>query len=259
MRRIKLFLKGNLDLYDSIHSCRVNDTLCWNGLNETLKKLDSELRVQIKHETFTRTDALLASSGGIPKALLRHHLELGSFPIETQFSQEIFNANVDAYILSIQPDISVGLVRHKTEGYLLNAAHFSGWNIEQVDWFRKNFSQVPTLSPVESMDNFRLIIDRLRKKSAAPILIFNVSSIIPGDNVHCHVGLVDSLSNRIQKFNLELINLSSETGISIIDVNRVLACYGIDRVKLDSWHLNATGLELVSKEVAKVLLEILNV
>jgi hypothetical protein len=255
MNRIRMFLKGNLDVYDSLHSCRINNTLCWNGINQIPELLDSKIKVQIKHETWTRSDALLASSGRPPSSILERTLPLGSFQPEAQFSQEIFSANVDAYILSIQPDIAIGLARHKTEGYLFHPAHFDKWDKNDADWFRDNFEPINHLTPSESINNFRLIIERLRQKSSAPIMIYNLSPIIPGEEIYCHMGLTDSLSARIQRFNLELINLSDQTGASIIDVNRILSSHGVNRLKLDAWHLNAEGSRLIAHEVVRILLE----
>ena len=258
MQRVKLFLKGNLDVYDSLHSCRINDSLCWNGVNQVQSIRDAHLRVQLQHETFTRSDALLASSGHAPSGLLERHLPLTSFPAESQFSLNVFSVTADAYIFSIQADISVSLVRHKSEGYLFNPESLPLWkNQADIDWLKSNFTSVKALTAQESMENFRMIVDRLREKNSAPILIFNACPIIPGANVHCYSGLTDDLSTRIQKFNLELIELSRKTGISIVDVNRILSSHGVNHLKLDPWHLNSTGLKLVAEEVSRILLETL--
>lgn len=257
MRRVRLFLKGNLDLYDSLHSCRINNTLCWNGINEVEIVKSAKIRMQIKHETWTRSDALLHSTGIVPQSLAEHRLKIGSFDFASQFSRNLFLFDADAYILSIQPDISVNLVRHKTEGYLFHPAFSYLWETKDIQWFRENFEPMKDLTPAESINNLSLIIDEIRKRSNAPILIYNASPIIPGEQVYCYTGLSDSLSVRIQKFNLGLIELSSLSGISIVDVNRILATHGVEYLKLDPWHLNGVALELIAKEVARILLELL--
>ena len=255
MKRIRLFLKGNVDLHDSLHSCRINNTICWNGINQIQNLIDANIRIQIKHETWTRSDALLECSGTVPLSLKEKPLRLDAFSAASQFSEQLFTSEADAYVLSIQPDITVSLVRHRKERYLFHPAHFSHWSEEEIIWFKGNFEAVEPLTPQESMNNLRLIIERLRKKTSAPIMIYNASFVIPGDHAHCHAGLTDSLSTRIQKFNLGLIDLSNETGISIIDVNRILACHGVDRTKLSTWHLNEVGLRLIAQETSSVLQE----
>ncbi len=257
MQRIRVFLKGNLDLYDSLHSCRINNTLCWNGINDAQEIQHKKFRVQIRHEIWTRSDALLESTGNPPQSLLDRDLALGSFTPISQFSRSLFDAKADAYILSIQPDIAMSLVRHKKEGYLFHPAHLSRWEKNDVQWFEENFVAIEPLEPAESMKNLSDIIDLIRQKSDAPILIYNTSSVIPGDQVHSYVGLTDSLGVRIQKFNLALIELSNQTGVSIVDVNRILACHGVNHLKLDTWHLNADALKLITDEVARIILELI--
>ena len=257
MQRIRIFLKGNLDLYDSLHSCRINNILCWNGINEVEAIKNAGVRFQIKHETFTRTDALLKTLGDPPKSLVDRNPFLGSFTSKSQFSQDLFNANVDAYVLSIQPDIAIRLVRHKSEGYLLHVAHLSLWDREDLDWLQTNFEPMKLLTPLESIKNLQLIIKRIRAISDAPIIIYNASSVIIGEQVHCYIGLKDSLSLRIKKFNLGLIELSNKTGISIVDIDRVIACHGANHLKLDTWHLNPDALKLIANEVARILLELI--
>ena len=257
MQRIRIFLKGNLDLFDSLHSSRINNTLCWNGINDAEEIKHAKVRVQIKHEIFTRSDALLRLTGSIPQSIINRELALGSFSPKAQFSTNLFSTDADAYILSIQPDIAMSLVKHKNEGYLFHPAHLYRWTNNDVQWFEENFVAVKSLEPTESMQNLRAIIGRIREKSDAPILVYNTSSVIPGDQVHSYVGLTDSLSVRIQKFNLALIELSNQTGISIIDVNRILACHGVNHLKLDTWHLNPSALSLIANEVARILLELI--
>jgi hypothetical protein len=63
----------------------------------------------------------------------------------------------------------------------------------------------------------------------------------------------DALSTRIRRLNLGLIELSQDTGISVIDVDSVVARAGADHVKLDAVHLTAEGCRLVAEEVVRVL------
>lgn len=257
MHRIRLFLKGNLDLYDSLHSCKLNNTICWNGINEVDSFKKSNIKVQIKHETLTRTDALLCSDGVAPSSLESLRSDLGAFNSKAQFSNELFRAPADAFILSVQPDIAMNLVRHKTEGYLFHPAYAFRWAKDELDWLKNNFESVKRLEPAESIANLKLVIDRIRQNSNGPILIFNTCSVIPGDSVYCYRGLTETLAIRAQQFNLELINLSYQTGISIVDVNRILASHGVLDMRLDTWHMSPPALRLIAEEVARILLELI--
>jgi lysophospholipase L1-like esterase len=84
-------------------------------------------------------------------------------------------------------------------------------------------------------------------------LIYNVSSVVPGDNIHSHLGIEEIFTNRIRHFNLGLIELSHQTGVSIIDVDRIVARAGPDQLKIDALHLTAGGYKLIAEEVVRVL------
>jgi hypothetical protein len=63
----------------------------------------------------------------------------------------------------------------------------------------------------------------------------------------------ESLSTRIRRFNLALVELSRETGVSIVDVDRIVACGGAEALKLDATHLTAEGCRAVAEEVLRIL------
>jgi hypothetical protein len=79
VKRLTLFVKGNVDVRDSLHFCRIGGELVWNGINEVLR----EHRVKSKHETWTRSDALLECAGTVPEAFtsslsgLAHYRDIG--------------------------------------------------------------------------------------------------------------------------------------------------------------------------------------
>ena len=77
--------------------------------------------------------------------------------------------------------------------------------------------------------------------------------MVPGERIHSHEGLDELFSTRIRRFNLGLIRLSQETGISIIDVDGLLARAGAEQLKLDTIHLTGEGSRLVAEEVVRVL------
>jgi lysophospholipase L1-like esterase len=80
-----------------------------------------------------------------------------------------------------------------------------------------------------------------------------MSPIVPGETIHCHQGMDQSYSTRIRRFNLGLIELSEATGVSIIDVDSLVARKGADALKLDAIHLTPPGYQLIAEEVVRVL------
>jgi hypothetical protein len=251
--RLTLFAKGNLDLYDSLHSLRSGGAVAWNGVNEIVRQWHPGWTARLRHETWTRSDALLEATGAVPAELAARNPALEAHPAASQFSTAVFETDADAILLSIQPDLMVSLVRSRRDGYLLMPSGWSKWGQAETDWIRASFDATPMLDVAQSMRNFARIVERIRARTDAAILIYNLSSVVPGEQIHSHLGMEDSFSTRIRQFNLGLIELSQKTGISVIDVDAILARAGADRLKLDAVHLTAEGCRLVAGEVVRVL------
>ncbi len=251
--RLTIFAKGNVDLRDSLHSLKIGGTLLWNGLNEILRSQHPATLVRVRHETWTRSDALLEASGTIPSTLAERVLPMGPYPLASQFSPAVFDTDAAVIILSIQPDLNSTLVRHRRDGFLFYPAGWRSWTPTDQAWLREAFTPLPPLDVRQSMSNLRTIIARIRARSNAAILIYNVSSAVPGERVHAYDGLDEILSTRIRRFNLGLIELSQQTGISIIDVDTITARGGTDRMKYDALHLTGEGCRVVAEEVVRVL------
>ena len=253
MDRLTIFAKGNLDVRDTLHALRVGGELRWNGVNEIVRLSHPSTVVRVRHETLTRSDFLLEADGEVPPALAERALELGPYPLASQYGPTLFGTPADAYVLSIQPDIATQLWRHRRDGFLFLAYEWGTWSEGDRRWLHDAFERTGAIEVDASMRNYAAIVERLRSASAAPILVYNVSSVVPGDSVHSHQGLGETLATRIRRFNVALADLSERTGVSIVDVDAIVARAGADRLKLDAFHLNAEGCRLVAQEVVRIL------
>lgn len=253
MGRLTIFAKGNLDVRDSLIAFRIGGDVKWNGVNETVRPRFPDTTVRVRHEVFSRSDALLAANGSVPPRLLEWRPPLGPFSIENQFSTALFEAAYDIVVLSIQSDVMTSLARHRRDGFLFHPYNRETWPAEDKHRLSQDFERSAMLDVETSMANFDRIIERIRARSSAPILVYNVSAVVPGELVHSHRGVEGALSTRIRQFNLGLVALSQRTGISIVDVDSIVARAGADRVKLDPIHLTAEGCRLVAEEVTRVL------
>ncbi len=253
MRRLTIFAKGNLDVRDTLHSLRVGGQVQWNGINEIVRTRFPGTVVRVRHETSTRSDALLAAGGRIPEALAERGLSLGAHPLVAQFSDAVFTTDADAIVLSVQSEVAFTLARHRRDGYLFHPDHWRAWPDADRRWLRDEFTVEDLLDVATSMRNLEQVVTRLRQHSPAPVVMYNLSSVVPGDTVHCHSGIENGLSTRIRRFNLGVIELSQRTGISVIDVDAVIARAGATETKLDAMHLKALGCRLVAEETVRVL------
>lgn len=239
-------------MHDSLHSCRVDGELLWNGINEILRSREPAILARVRHETWTRSDALIESAGAVPKTLADRALPLGAYPLASQFSHAVLSSDADAIILSIQCDVATRLVRHKRDGFLFHAAEVETWAPEQRNWLKQECTDVGLIDVNASMDNLEQIIARIRVSSDAPILIYNLSAYVPGELIHCYAGLDEPIADRMRTFNLALNKLSAQTGISIVDVDTIIAREGAAALKLDAFHLTAKGYALVAAEVVRI-------
>lgn len=255
-RGFTVFAKGNLDVRDSLHALRRGDAVLWNGINEIVRERFPGQSVRVRHELWTRSDALLEAAGEVPANLAAMRPPLDPYDPATQFGQAVFESDADAFVLSLQPDVMTALSRHRDDGYLLYPHNRESWPDEAQRWFAREFTQASFLSVEQSMQNMSAIVARIRSQSESPILIYNMSAVVPGESVRCYAGLPELLSTRIRRFNVALTQLSEETGIAVIDVDRIVALKGADRLKLDTLHLTADGCRAVAEEVVDVLDEL---
>ncbi|MBN9006619.1 MAG: SGNH/GDSL hydrolase family protein [Rhizobiales bacterium] len=192
----------------------------------------------------------------MPDEIAQRQLSLGSYPAVSQFSTALFDRKADAVILSILGETATPLVQHKSSGFLFYPADKEKWSPEDREWLKQDFTQQDLLDVAASMENLAKIIERVRANADVPILIYNVSPIIPGETVHCLQGLGETYSTRCRRFNLGLADLSEQLGISIVDVDTLIARAGADRLKIDAMHLTPEGYRLVAEEVVRVLADL---
>jgi hypothetical protein len=255
-QRIHVFAKGNVDLHDSLLHSRVGGQVVWNGLGGLVSERHPGTTVRVRHECCTRSDAMLAT-GGIPGELESRKLPFFAHPLSSQFETELFSVDVDAVILSILPDVVTSLVRHPRDGYCFYPEGWQEWAPEDQAWLRRTFVPEPPLSPDDSMANFAKVIGAVRARRNTPVLIYNVSSIVPGERIRSYAAAVDEcLSIRIRRFNLSLVELSRQLDVSIVDVDAIVARAGADRTKVDAVHLTGEGYGLVAADVMDTLEEL---
>jgi lysophospholipase L1-like esterase len=144
-------------------------------------------------------------------------------------------------------------MRNRKEGYRLYTSELSQWASQDQQWLKDDFERTEPLDVAASASNLSAIVGKIREQSESPILVYNMSPLVPGETLHCYQGMEETYSTRVRRFNLALIELSEKTGISIVDVDSLLARKGADALKLDPLHLTAAGYRLVAEEVVRIL------
>ena len=232
------------------------DELAGILLGQCLQENLEALRVGRRHDQID-TGAILRADGNVPQEIAGRELPLGPYPTQSQFSATLFENDIaDAFVLSILGETATTLVRQNQKGFLFYPAYVEQWSPADRDWLRRDFSRIELLDVETSMRNLRGIIERIRRRSESPILVYNVSSVVPGETIHCLQGLGEIYSTRCRRFNLGLAELSEDLGVSIVDVDSILARAGADKLKIDAMHLTADGYRLVAEEVVRILVDL---
>jgi hypothetical protein len=245
--------KGNGDVRNALYALHEGGAVRWNGINAILREGWPGWTARVIHETMSRSDAVAAEPSAPPSALMARKLPLGPFPARGQFESRLFTERPDVVVLSIQPDVMNGLLRHRRDGHLFYPYAAESWPERDQAWLADNYEPEPSLDAARSMKNLARIVSRLREQGDPHILVFNLSPIVPWERVHCYQGVGETLAQRIRRFNVALADLSAETGISIVDVDAVAARHGAEQLKVDAVSLTAQGCRLVCEEFVRIL------
>jgi hypothetical protein len=256
-RVLRIFARGNVDVRDSMLWSRVNGVVQWNGINEVLRVRYPGIVAKVKHETCARIDLVPLPGETLPappEEIVRG-LPSGAHPLARQHRSAMFDGPVDAVILSLQSAVLSTLVRHRRDGWLLLPDQFESWDSASRAWLERECENAGLAGVEATLRRLEQLIGAVHERLAAPVLVYNLSPLIPGEQPHCWLGAQDSLALRVRRFNLGLAELATRLDFSIVDVDRVVACAGADRLKVDLVHLTAEGLRLVAEEVVRILEE----
>jgi hypothetical protein len=254
-RVLRIFARGNVDVRDSLLWSRVGGELHWNGINEVLRTRHPGVIAKVRHETCARLDLIPLPGETLPAPPdeIARRLPSGSHPVDRQHRTALFDAPADAVVLSMQSAITNALVRHRRDGWLLLPDHLDTWDAEARAFLDRECENAG-LAPLElTMSRLERLIEAVEERLGAHVLVYNLSPVVPGERTHCWLGAEDSLAQRVRRFNLALADLSARLGFSVVDVERIAACAGADRVKVDLFHLTTEGWRLLAEEVVRIL------
>lgn len=94
------------------------------------------------------------------------------------------------------------------------------------------------------------------KKCNTHIIFFNVSSVVPGELVHNYHKTEKSTSLNIAKGNFELFKLSITEGISVIDIDRLIAEMGADENVKGCGQYSDAAYNAINEEFVRVVEDI---
>ncbi len=166
----------------------------------------------------------------------------------------------DVVVLSISSDVGRTVYRHKEHGFLVDPG---GWwlaadmtdvlgDLSAVKWFAANFSKTPRISVDDSVANFERIIEEVRKRTGAYVVVMNVLTVDPGSTAldYKHANSPNRLRRR--EFKEAFSYLGQKMDFPVLDVDRLTKQLGISG-QADFVHYTAPQKRLISQEFAGVL------
>ena len=257
---LHIFLKGNDDLKDSFLSHVDGGGKLDHGLRGLVHdKYGGAFSIEIIHEPCGRSDLLLQQLDmvAVPEELTRHgaddHGELA-----VPFHSRIFAEKTDVAVFSLQPEITHSLWQHRQEGYLFYPPPRweEEWPAPRKQWFQERFRAIGLLDVKQFQANFARLIREIKERIGAHIIVCNCSTYDPEDQTTNYRKVEETMPLRSQKFNLALMEMSILEGISIIDVDRLIAELGGEKHVQKLFSYSTEACQAICREFVRVLEDI---
>ncbi|MFV2001279.1 MAG: hypothetical protein ACC654_13025 [Acidimicrobiia bacterium] len=182
------------------------------------------------------------------------------FAVPSQFGLGMFPK--DVIVLGISSDVVRTLYRHREHGFLVDPG---GWwltadmgavlnDLSAVKWFAANFVKVHRIPVDESMANFGRIIEEVRGRTGAFVVVLNVLTVDPGSSFlgYRHANSPNRVRRR--EFGLAAAELSARQGVPLLDVDRLTKEIGISG-QADFVHYTPEQKSHIAREFAELLID----
>jgi hypothetical protein len=221
-----------------------------------------------------RSDLLLQAVDGVPPeqvAPVVEKLDLPPFYFEPRFLEPSFRVpGVEiefpkkVVILSIAADVVRTLYRHREHGFLVDPG---GWwlnrslgsvlpDLQVTKWFQQSFESVGRIPLGEFVANFTRVVKLIQARVGAPILVFNMLTVEPGNPTHNYQFVRKPHWLRRREFYLALVELSRSLAFHIVDVDRILKTVGILETQVDFGHFPMQAYRPIGEEAFRILREL---
>lgn len=212
-------------------------------------RYEGAFRVEATFEPMPRSDVLLQALAGteVPEELRPLAL------VDADLVRRLSSAEPDVVAISVQPDIINPGWRHRGTGYLAATPPAPSEDGRDQTEAPEGFAPLGLLDPDASQANLQRLIRTVKERWGAHLVLLNCSSIDPADQVHTYFGRDDTLAVRIHRFNLALIALSASEGVSVVDVDRIIAELGGDRHVPEALRYSDPACREIAEEFLRVL------
>jgi hypothetical protein len=170
-------------------------------------------------------------------------------------AEHLWQSAPDIVILSLLPDLCYPLWQNSRTGQLLVTSAEAPETV-RAQLAQTDYAATGLVTAAQFQTTLIDLIRAIKERLDAHVLVFNASSIVPGDTTYRFYRQPDTLALRIHKFNLALIAASVAEGISIIDVDRLVADAGGARQVRAPLTYGLEAQQALTHEVLRVLADI---
>jgi hypothetical protein len=218
-----------------------------------------DLFAQFQNTCGSGFESVIYVRPGLPIKLLRQQWAGRPFPAalqaqnlarpfyQAQFQSQLLDLKPNVIVLSIEPDLRLPLWRHKAEGFL-----FCPESDVNQQWLQDEFEPLGLTTPDAYEADLLALVEEIKVGLGAAVLILNGSTVDPADDVYSYNGRQTTLPVQINRFNLALLRVSMQRGISIIDVDRLAAEAGDPHITaLLQYSENLT--DIIRQEIVRII------
>jgi len=203
------------------------DVLSGNALTEAAERLGAKTRIATAIGSRGRTDHLIQRLAGNPAPRAVLDLGLSADLVVDQFSTPLGDPDLDVVILSAGSDLSATHWIGGPEGSIVRGPDNSSgpWSRESIVALERSFDEASLLSAEQYFEVTRQAISMIKETSGAHVLLLGPSTLGEA-RVGTYAGIDDDHRLRAHRVNAAQIRLSMTFGVSVIDVDRVVANLG---------------------------------
>lgn len=260
--RVGIYLKGGCHLR-TIFACKtmiqpdLNGTCCIFNDGE-IAGARSDFILQTLSDMPQETLDQIFAKLDIPEHYFRPKLFERTFFVPGLRELDEFPKSV--VFFSTASDLTRNIYRHRETGILVDPG---GWwltqpmervlgDLSSLGWFRENFENIGRIDVQTFASNYEKIIDLVRKRTGAHVIVFNVPTVEPGNLTHNYQFVRNPLVRRAWEFNVALAELSRKLDFPIVDLDRILKKAGVGGQK-DFAHFSTDLIPVVAKEAFAVM------
>ncbi|MFZ0544608.1 MAG: lipoyl domain-containing protein [Candidatus Promineifilaceae bacterium] len=257
-KAFRLFLKGD-DVTASLSVSAGNNSAETTLLDQwTAAKQANGITISLNQEPCYPTALLIQQLDGVelPEELGEQGLDEAY--INAQFQSSLFERPSDVIILSILPEITADLWQRRENGYLISPPPDweQRWSPVQQNWFQANFDRLDHSSVAEFKENVGRLIELLQEEGESQLVLYGCSSYDPADTSHNYHESGETATLRVHRLNYALVQLSLDTGIVILDVDRIVAELGGRTHVSQRFNYSPEANRAIGKETLRIIEEL---